>query len=76
MVPRRTQMTAPLHRTRLPRTTQLSLALGEDALAKLTPSECDQEARQLACLLLEAADVGRAEPGTDRNEIQVAVHSI
>ena len=52
-------MTAPLRPTRLPSTTQLSLALGEDELAGLTPSERDRVVQQLACLLLEAADVGR-----------------
>ena len=65
MIPGRTRMTAPLHPTRLPRRTQLSLALGEDELANLTPSERDRLVQQLACLLLEAADVRREEDPDD-----------
>lgn len=59
-------MTAALRPRGLPRTTQLPLALGEDELAKLTPSERDRVVEQLACLLLEAAEVGReADPDDD-----------
>ena len=59
-------MTAPLRPARLPRRTQLPLALGEVELAKLTPSERDQVVQQLASLLLEAADIGReADPDDD-----------